>query len=522
MPPIRYSTGDGSTSYLPILATSGKVNGAKGMSPDRGWTYKNVSSYNLPSSVTYFSDVSAANARNAFLIRQAQRRAEMEAERRRLEEERRLKEMEKQQRLQEQNRAAARAERSPGVLASELPIAGASPAAVTNYFGPQGAQALSNLTAGAPLDGMGGAFGDIFRRTVGPEAARASIANDEAVRRIMGTGSTQTNIARAKSETAGNIFQEIAVLEETFESRKAAAAIEAWGRPKELTYYDADTGQTVFGGYDWSYSGSGIDGWGRPVEYLGLERGQVAAPQPVKPAEGAPYSEIVAYRDQLNQQIRTPLYRPESVMDTLYAMGPEGVKQLQKQAVKAQWYPPDTSVAFGVIDETVIGLMTEAMSYANINGTTWENIVSQQYQGSLESIARAASAGAGGGGGGGGGGTTVYKQIQYTETSVAQARTLLTGILREALGREPTDSEVSKFLLILNKAEAKSPNRTVTTTTTNGDMTKAVSRSTPSGVDPEALAQQFAEEIGGGRPYEANAQVRYLSALLESLGRPSV
>ena len=517
MPPIRYSTGDGSTSYLPILATSGKVNGAKGMSPDRGWTYKNVSSYNLPSSVTYFSDVSAANARNAFLIRQAQRRAEIEAERRRLEEERRLKEMEKQQRLQEQNRAAERGASVPGPgkydeYGRQMPLGGPEPGTYAPF--PQD-------TIG--LEPTGGAFGDIFRRTVGSSAAQASIVNDEAVRRIMESGSTQTNIARAKSETAGNIFQEIAVLEETFESRKAAAAVEQWGRPKELTYYDADTGQTVFGGYDWSYSGSGIDGWGRPVEYLGLERGQVAAPQPVKPAEGAPYSEIVAYRDQLNQQIRPALYRPESVMDTLYAMGPEGVKQLQKQAVKAQWYPPDTSVAFGVIDETVIGLMTEAMSYANINGTTWENIVSQQYQGSLESIARAASAGGGyGGGGGGGGGTTVYKQIQYTETSVAQARTLLTGILREALGREPTDSEVSKFLLILNKAEAKSPNRTVTTTTTNGDMTKAVSRSTPSGVDPEALAQQFAEEIGGGRPYEANAQVRYLSALLESLGSPSV
>jgi hypothetical protein len=116
----------------------------------------------------------------------------------------------------------------------------------------------------------------------------------------------------------------------------------------------------------------------------------------------------------------------------------------------------------------------------------------------------------------------VYKQIQYTETSVAQARTLLTGILREALGREPTDSEVSKFLLILNKAEAKSPNRTITTTTNNGDMTRAVSRSTPSGVDPEALAEEFAQNIGGGRPYEANAQTRYLTALLESLGRPSV
>lgn len=517
MPPVRYPVGSGSTSSLPVQAASGNVNGAKGISPDRGWTYKGISSYNLPSSITYFSDVAAANARNAFLIRQAQRRAEIEEQRRRLEEERKRKEMEKQQRLQEQNRAAARdagtAPPAPGKYdeyGRPMPLGGPEP----GTYAPFPADTIGQ-------EPPGGAFADLFDRVQSVSAMRASDVDNEAVRRVM-AGQKSNDFATTKQLASPTIQDEIVLLENSFEARKAAAAVEQWGRPKELTYYDPETGQTVFGGWDWSYSGGGIDGWGRPVEYLGLERGQVAAPQPTKPAEGAPYSEIVAYRDQLKQQIRPALYRPESVMDTLYAMGPEGVKQLQKQAIRAQWYPPDAPVALGVIDETVIGLMEKAMTYANINGTTWENIVDQSYQGSLQSIARAAAAAGGGGGGGGGGGTTVYKQIQYTETSVAQARTLLTGILREALGREPTDSEVSKFLLILNKAEAKSPNRTITTTTTDGDMTKAVSRSTPSGVDPEALAQEFAQEIGGGRPYEANAQVRYLTALLESLGRPSV
>lgn len=517
MPPIQYPTGSGSTSSLPVQAASGNVNGAKGMSPDRGWTYKGISSYNLPSSITYFADVSAANARNAFLIRQAQRRAEIEAQRLRLEEERRRKEMEKQQRLQEQNRAAAQgadvAAPTPGKYdeyGRPMPLGGPEPGTYAPF-------PVDTIGQEAP----GGAFGNLFQRAQGMSSMRASSVTDEAVGRVM-AGQKSNDFAATKQLMSPTIYDEITLLENSFEARKAAAAVEQWGRPKELTYYNADTGQTVFGGYDWSYSGDGIDGWGRPVEYLGLERGQVVAPQPTKPAEGAPYSEILAYRDQLKQQIRPALYRPESVMDTLYAMGPEGVKQLQKQAVKAQWYPADSPVAYGVIDETVIGLMEKAMTYANVNGTTWENIVDQSYQASLQSIARAASSSYGGGGGGGGGGTTVYKQIQYTETSVAQARTLLTGILREALGREPTDTEVSKFLLILNKAEAKSPNRTITTTTTNGDMTKAVSRSTPSGVDPEALAQEFAQNIGGGRPYEANAQTRYLTALLESLGRPSV
>lgn len=517
MPPIQYPTGSGSTSSLPVQAASGKVNGAKGMSPDRGWTYKGISSYNLPSSITYFSDVAAANARNAFLIRQAQRRAEIEEQRRRrIEEERRRKEAEKQLRLSQQLRADQSDTPIPGKYdEAGNPMGLGSPGPGT--YAPFPVDTIGQDTA------VGGAFGDLFERAqTRSTSMRPTSVSNEALTRVM-AGQKSNDFATTKQLMSPTIYDEIALLENSFEARKAAAAVEQWGRPKELSYFDSDTGQTVFGGYDWSYSGDGIDGWGRPVEYLGLERGQVVAPQPTKPAEGAPYSEIVAYRDQLKQQIRPALYRPESVMDTLYAMGPEGVKQLQKQAVKAQWYPADSAVAYGVIDETVIGLMEKAMTFANINGTTWENIVDQSYQASLQSIARAAADSyGGGGGGGGGGGTTVYKQIQYTETSVAQARTLLTGILREALGREPTDSEVSKFLLILNKAEAKSPNRTITTTTTNGDMTKAVSRSTPSGVDPEALAEEFAKGIGGGRPYEANAQTRYLTALLESLGRPSV
>lgn len=514
MPPVRYPTGDGSTSSLPSQANAGRLNGVKSTSPSRPWTYASISDYNVPASIMY-SDVAAANARNAFLIRQAQRRAEIEAQRRRLEEERRIKEMEAQQRLQEQTRATSR-EQQTQILLSQTPFSTASPGAIANYLGPQGAQALSNLTAGpAPQS----AISDLFQRAQGIAAARVSSASDEAVRRIM-EGSYE-NLATTKQLTSPTIYDEIVMLENSYEARKARAAVEAWGRPRELTYYDAESGQVVFGGWDWSYTGEGADGWGRPVEYLGLERGQVAAPQPTPPPEGAPYSEVAAYRDQLKQSIRKPLYRPESVMDTLYAMGPDGVKQLQKQALRAQWYDTNDVVKFGVIGEKEISWMTDLMSLANINGTTWEEMFSQEIQGSLEAAARASASG-GYGGGGGGGGTTVYKQIQYTQTSVAQARTLLVGILRDALGREPTDSEVSKFVAILNKAESKSPTRTVTKTTTGGDMTRAVSRTTPSTVDPEALAQEFAQSIRGGAPYEANAQARYLSALLESLGSASV
>jgi hypothetical protein len=361
---------------------------------------------------------------------------------------------------------------------------------------------------------------------------------------------TYDSISKAKQLGSPTIYEEIAMLEETYDQRVAQAAVEIWGRPRELTYYNPETGQVEFGGWDWSYTDQGAPGvepgsveywrrqmggggttdvsmgaeggYGRPVEYLGLDRGAVPQARPTPPAEDAPYSEWAAYRNQLQQSIRKPMYRPESVMETLWAMGPDGVKQMQKQALKAQWYDSNDVVKFGVIGPKEVSWMEDLMALGNMNGTTWEEQFSMEIQGSLEAAARASSGGGGYGGGGGGGGTTVYKQIQYTQTSMAQARSLLVGILTEALGREPTDSEVSKFVAMLNKAESKSPSRNVTKTTTEGDMTTAVSRTTPSSVDPEMLAREFAQDIGGGKPYEANAQARYLSALLESLGSASV
>lgn len=537
MPPVRYSTGNGSTASLGAQAGVGKVNGARNVSPNSPWTYRTISDYNRAT----YSDMPSANERNAFLIRQAQRQAAIAAQQRRAEEARRLAEMERQQALQEQNRSIIASQASTQIPLSSTPFAGASRPAIINYLGPQGPEALSNLTSGPNMTPTS-AFKDLATKALGIASAQVATANSEAVSRIM--ADSQANIAKTKQLTSPTIYEEINMLENTYDERVAQAAVEIWGRPRELTYYNPDTGQVEFGGWDWAYDPESsaapvpgsveawrqkltgeapAQGFGRPVEYLGLERGQVPAPRPAAPDADAPYSEWARYRDELQQSVRKPKYMPESVMETLWAMGPEGVKQMQKQMLKAQWYDTNDFVKLGVIGPKEIAWMKDLMSYANINGMTWEQQFELELRASAEAAARAGSGGGGyGGGGGGGGGTTVYKQIQYTQTSLAQGRSLLVGILREALGREPTDTEVAKFMSILNKAESKSPTKTVTKTTTEGDMTRAVSRTTPSGVDPEAMAEEFAQSIRGGKPYEANAQARYLTALLESLGRPRV
>ena len=88
-----------------------------------------------------------------------------------------------------------------------------------------------------------------------------------------------------------------------------------------------------------------------------------------------------------------------------------------------------------------------------------------------------------------------------------------------ALGRIPTDDELKRFVQLLNDAESKSPS-TVTTTTSydkNNNATSSVSSSTPSTVDEQALARQFAQEIGGAQ-YGSYGADNYISGLMQYLG----
>jgi hypothetical protein len=245
--------------------------------------------------------------------------------------------------------------------------------------------------------------------------------------------------------------------------------------------------------------------------------GDIVVNLPPRPAADADIDEWRRYYNGLKSSVATPLYKPESPMETLQRMDVKSRARFQKQLVAAQLISTDETIIPGQMDQTTLETMAGLMAEANFAGITWEVRLSQALQ--EAAIRKAESSGGGGyGGGGGGGGTTTYKQIQYTQTSVAQARSMLIGVLTEALGRYPTDEEVAEFLKIVNKQERKSPTKTVTRTTTEGDMTRAVSRTTPSTVDAQALAEEFAQGVGGGAPAEANAAANYLAGFLESLG----
>lgn len=326
--------------------------------------------------------------------------------------------------------------------------------------------------------------------------------------------------------------------------------IEIWGEPRQIfyddptniasqvvngvtVYFDARTGERLdtntrnqFLREEFGYfgeTGPGSEGpTGKNIEYLGLVPGDVPIrPIPDPPPLDAPYSEWVKYGKMLDDPFPQPLYRPDMPFRELSFMDAKTRAKFQKDLARAGLYESTEVYTPGIITTREIELMTGLMAEANKNGLTWQEMMDIEIVEGRRRAAAAAAA-AGGGGGGGGGGTNIYTQIQYTQTSIAQARSLLVSVLRDALGRAPTDEEVQRFVLLLNKAESKSPTKTVTKTTTMGDRTRGVSRTTPSTVDAEALAQQFAEEIGGGAEFKAKSDYDYLSGLFESLGAPGV
>lgn len=298
-----------------------------------------------------------------------------------------------------------------------------------------------------------------------------------------------------------SIYDEISALENSFSARKAKVAEEVWGKPVEVENPDGSTS------LQWGTNG---------MEYLGMSPGQVVAPVPRKPAEDAPYEDWVKYRDRLRKGVRKPLYTPDSLDNVFSEMGVSGIKQFQRAALAARLYDTNDAVSLGNLSQKDYEIMNQLMELGNLNGTTWEDQMVLLAEHAAKQ--KEQSGGGGGGGGGGAGGTSVYTQITYNQTSMAQARTILTSVLQEALGRRPTDQELNDFIAMLNEAESKDPTKTVTRTTVNGKRTRAVARTTPGVVDPEQMAEEFAAEIGGGAPMTAKRETDYLMGYLNSLG----
>lgn len=303
-----------------------------------------------------------------------------------------------------------------------------------------------------------------------------------------------------KTDTDLSIDRQIKQYEDTFEKRKAQLSIKMYGAPK------------VINNPDDSVSLEYTPAEGR--DYFGLSSGQVIARSIPKPAPGASFEELRRYRDALSTQLRVPQYNTMAFNRVWDDLGIVGIKKFQKKALSAHLYnPTQDSISFGNVSQKDLELMKGLMTDANVNGMSWEDQLDVLIQKAKDNPRQF-----GGGGGGGSSGSSVYTQVQYSNTSMAVARSTLTQILQSALGRIPTDSELSEFMIELGKAESQSPTTTVTSTNKVGSKTKAVSRTTPSTVDINDMALSFAKRIGGGGEYDENKAQYYLNLIAKQYG----
>lgn len=301
----------------------------------------------------------------------------------------------------------------------------------------------------------------------------------------------------------------------TQDQRIFEAAVQAWTNgvaPDPIYDVDAE-GKQIIIGYDWEGAAARSGRY-----YLGVTPGYVAAPAVPEPDRaGLTQEEQLEYEKALRRQVKPPLYQEKSVDNEFRSLGREGVWEFQKLLIKAGAYADDEPPIKGNIGLVEIESMRALMARANYNGTDYMTQLQMQV-GAAEQRRREQAAAAAGGGGGGGGGSSTYTQVNYSVTSMAEARALLTSVLRNALGRFPTDDEVAEFVAVLNAAERKAPITTVTRTTSGGGATRSVVQNTPSTVDPTALAEEFASDIeGGAEEYQYKAD-NYIAAFLQSLG----
>jgi hypothetical protein len=206
-----------------------------------------------------------------------------------------------------------------------------------------------------------------------------------------------------------------------------------------------------------------------------------------------------------------PLYKIGEEYITIATMTKEEKFNLQKKMKRAGYYSSTDTIIPGQFQTNDYIYYQAALGEANVAGLTDDQLFELRARG-VKKLKAA------GGGGGGGGAPTRTVDINFSTTTMANGRVLLSRVLQDALGRAPSDEELSQFMAMLNGAESKSPTKTITQYVNSGSTRRSTSRTTPSDVDPQALAEEFAAGIDGGAPMGAKKETDYLMGYLNSLG----
>ena len=312
------------------------------------------------------------------------------------------------------------------------------------------------------------------------------------------------NYMGARWSNDWTIYQKAAYLRDNVDQNRRTVAIEMYGQPVQTVDANGNTTE------NWASSGD---------VYYGLLAGESPPPRVINPpAKDAPYSDWVKYVNRMQQSQPVALYKVGSASPEVDSLTVQDYKDFQRALLSSGKYPPGTPVTLGRKTDFEYGEMERLMALANRNGLTWRDVLGQDIQAYNDALASGGIGGSSSGGGGGGDGSSTYTQTQYSQTSLSSARSLLSSVLTNSLGRMPTDEELKRFVQMLNDAESKSPTTTVTSTESSGGTTSSTMRTTPSTVDEQQMANEFAKQIGGGGEYNSYSADNYIAGLMQYLG----
>lgn len=170
----------------------------------------------------------------------------------------------------------------------------------------------------------------------------------------------------------------------------------------------------------------------------------------------------------------------------------------------------------GHFDTKTKAAMQEAFMEAN-----WYNMTLAEYftlsKAELKELTEGGDGGGSLGGGGGGPTTTTGTTTSINLSGPAEARSVLSSVMAQYLGRAPTRTEIDQFLKNLNRRERRNPSVTDYTTTTEGTHTDTTTTTKGGSVDATGLAEDF---VGENRPAEQHRfqTGQYFDVLANMLG----
>ena len=109
----------------------------------------------------------------------------------------------------------------------------------------------------------------------------------------------------------------------------------------------------------------------------------------------------------------------------------------------------------------------------------------------------------------------------YADTGYGAAESALRAVMRQRLGRIPTDAEVKKFVAALNKQQMADPTKVTSTTTTSGNSTTTVSHTQSPDVDLTREAEKFSDKEPRTGEQQGYMMGQYLTQLMGMAGAGS-